>query len=407
LEEVVVMAKRNARVEELKAPFPWFGGKRLVADLVWKHLGNVELYIEPFFGGGAVLFGRPHYKSGDRRREIINDKDAFVCNVWRSIQYDPETTARYAVNPVFENDLHARQIWLVHRREELTSRLEGDPEYFDPKIAGWWVWGICNWIGGRWCSGKHGPWVLRDGRLVNTNTDDKQEGVSRKKPSVIGSKGVMRGELSLLRQKPGILLMGNAVGVKRELSLPRQKPIADQSYALTTLGSSLEERTILVYNWFEVLKERLFDVLVLCGDWSRACTKSVISQGGKNPVVGILLDPPYSGDAGRNNDLYGVEDTTVSADVRNWCIENGDNPKLRIALCGYKGEHRMPDSWKCVAWKTTGGYNNVGGKNQNSRRERIWFSPACLMRSRASFLDNLSSDQRESLIRDRGKSNDS
>jgi len=44
----------------LRAPFPWFGGKSRCAPVVWRALGNVPNYVEPFFGSGAVLFSRPH-----------------------------------------------------------------------------------------------------------------------------------------------------------------------------------------------------------------------------------------------------------------------------------------------------------------------------------------------------------
>ena len=52
----------------------------------------------------------------------------------------------------------------------------------------------------------------------------------------------------------------------------------------------------------------------------------------------------------------------------------------RIALCGYEGEHPMPASWECVAWKASGGYGaqGDGDGSKNSQRERIWFSPHCL-----------------------------
>ena len=33
----------------LKAPFPWFGGKSRVSDIVWDHFGDVDNYVEPFF----------------------------------------------------------------------------------------------------------------------------------------------------------------------------------------------------------------------------------------------------------------------------------------------------------------------------------------------------------------------
>ena len=65
--------------------------------------------------------------------------------------------------------------------------------------------------------------------------------------------------------------------------------------------------------------------------------------------------------------------------MREWALEHGDNPLLRIALCGYEGEHDMPDSWECVPWKTGGGYASQGSNGSvNANKERIWFSPACL-----------------------------
>jgi DNA adenine methylase len=54
---------------DLRAPFPWFGGKSRVAPLVWERFGNVPNYVEPFFGSGAVLLGRPH----PPKTETVND----------------------------------------------------------------------------------------------------------------------------------------------------------------------------------------------------------------------------------------------------------------------------------------------------------------------------------------------
>jgi site-specific DNA-adenine methylase len=43
----------------LRAPFPYFGGKRRAAGLVWGALGRVNTYVEPFCGSAAVLLARP------------------------------------------------------------------------------------------------------------------------------------------------------------------------------------------------------------------------------------------------------------------------------------------------------------------------------------------------------------
>lgn len=75
--------------------------------------------------------------------------------------------------------------------------------------------------------------------------------------------------------------------------------------------------------------------------------------------------------------LYGTESADVAHDVREWAIANGRNKKLRIALCGYEGEHEMPADWQCVAWKAAGGYAAAAGNAENSAKERIWFSPHC------------------------------
>lgn len=74
---------------KLKAPFPYFGGKAMVADEVWQRLGDVPNYVEPFFGSGAVLLSRPHAPG----IETINDKDGFVSNFWRSVKLAPEQVA--------------------------------------------------------------------------------------------------------------------------------------------------------------------------------------------------------------------------------------------------------------------------------------------------------------------------
>jgi hypothetical protein len=70
-----------------------------------------------------------------------------------------------------------------------------------------------------------------------------------------------------------------------------------------------------------------------------------------------------------------------SAAVRDFALANGDNPQLRIVLCGYEGEHDMPATWRKLAWKTNGGYANIadnGRGRDNKAREVLWFSPHCL-----------------------------
>ena len=120
----------------LKAPFPWFGGKSKVAPVVWERFGTVSNYVEPFAGSLAVLLGAP---STGNRIETVNDADGLLSNFWRALSMDADAVAEAADWPVNECDLHARHSALVSVRDELTSRLCGDPDYYDAKS---WVVGV-------------------------------------------------------------------------------------------------------------------------------------------------------------------------------------------------------------------------------------------------------------------------
>ena len=128
-----------------------------------------------------------------------------------------------------------------------------------------------------------------------------------------------------------------------------------------------------VLAWMVELADRLRHVRVCCGDWTRVCGPTpTVHQG----LTAVFLDPPYSH---AERDICYSHDEDIGADVRTWALDHGDDPQLRIALCGYDGKHQMPASWECVTWKATGGYARSGGRGEtNSHRERIWFSPHCL-----------------------------
>ena len=128
--------------------FPYFGGKSKIADLVWERFGNVVNYVEPYAGSLAVMRARPHAPT----IETVNDGSAHICNVWRAIQWEPQETAKWTDWPVNEVDLHARHKRLVELEPTLRELLLADPDHCNPKLAGWWIWGICAWIGSGWCT---------------------------------------------------------------------------------------------------------------------------------------------------------------------------------------------------------------------------------------------------------------
>jgi DNA adenine methylase len=313
--------------DDIKPIFPWFGGKSKVAHIVWERFGNTPNYVEPFAGSLAVLLRRPH----DPGVETVNDLDGHICNFWRAAKHDPEQLASYADFPVNENELHARHAYCVSQTGALSRRLEGSPDYFDAKVAGYWLYGVCSWIAGGWCFGK-GPWHVEkdsEGFDILTKKENAGQGIKRQLPH-LGDAG-----LGINRKRPHLGDAGQAV--------------LDQ---------------------INFLSQRLRQVRVCCGDWKRVTGPALISRGW---LTSVFLDPPYADTANRCSDIYAKDSFDVAHEVREWAIANGNNPKLRIALCGYESEHGMPENWECVAWNA-----GVGYRSQNGRNERIWFSPHCL-----------------------------
>ena len=309
----------------MKPPYPWFGGKARVAAEVWQRFGKVRNYVEPFFGGGAVLLARPGYLPEVRWTETVNDLNGWLCNFWRAVKAAPDQVAEYAADPVCEMDLHARGDWLFYRPgvdADFIERLRSDPEWYDAKSAGWWVWGQSSWIGDNW------------GRVAHN---------SRK-----GEDGEPCGVVHA-----GPHLGNSGYGVNRNLP-----------------GGGRLDR---IRDYMRCLSERMEDVRVCCGDWSRVTGPCVTVCHGPTAV---FLDPPYA--VKDRASVYGEDDSaTLAHAVRAWAVEAGENPLMRIALCGYEGEHVMPDTWDTWAWKAAGGYASRNAANENAARERIWFSPAC------------------------------
>ena len=291
----------------LKSPYPYFGGKSRVAKVIWSGLGQVANYVEPFAGSLAVLLANPSIP----KIETVNDKDCFISNFWRAVSQDPEGVAKFAIYPIHEADLHARHRWLVSAAtKDFHRQMNEDPDYYDLKIAGWWVWGMGASIGNNWLQPK------------------------------------------------GLNAM----------------PL------LSSAGGGIHGLTQPVLEWFQKLQQRSHRVRVCCGDWKKVITPSITykSKGlTAKEMTAVFLDPPY--DIKERDAVY-REDESIFAEVCQWAIANGDNPKLRIALCGYSGEHGIPSTWQEYAWETNGGMANLGNDRgqANKFRERIWFSPNCL-----------------------------
>lgn len=293
----------------LRSPYPYFGGKSKVSSIIWEKLGNVSNYVEPFAGSLAVLLANPNIP----KIETANDINCGITNLWRAISNDPEQVAKYADFPINQSDIHAKHKWVLQQlTEDFRTQINDDYEFYDAKIAGFWIYGMSASIPGNW---------------LNT-----------------------RGENAI----PSLSHAGSGIfGLKHE-----------------------------VLDWFKKLQERTKKVRFCSDDWKKMLTPVITYQNkglGKKDITGIFLDPPYSLTV-RRKGLYST-DQDIFNDVAKWAIDNGDNEKLRIAICGYPSV-KFPDNWQEYSWQNNGGLANraktesIGKKNK--MKEKIWFSPYCL-----------------------------
>lgn len=307
----------------LRPPFPFFGSKRNAAPAVWSYLGDPGTYIEPFAGSLAVLLARPH----EPRVEIAVDTDGLIVNFWRWLRYtgklirsDGTETAGpllSALNRYIDGPLSETDIEARHR-----WLVEQRPDMLDH--------------------------LRRNPEWFNTKAAAYWwQGVS----SWLGS------------------------GWCRSLDpahVARQRPHIDRTLkGLYAVGMS-DDRILN-------LAGRLANVTLLCGDWTdawrRPITTSVLNRLGDG-AIGVFLDPPYTHDTGRTAGLY-TDDASLSDDVFTWCVDNGDNPNVRIVLAGYFTEYEnlTAHGWAVAEWTRPNGY----APESNRRRDHdvLFVSPHC------------------------------
>lgn len=370
----------------MKAPFPYFGGKSTVAPVIWSALGQPKHYIEPFFGSGAVLLARPDYNP-QKHMETVCDKDGFVANAWRGMQFAPDELARFCDWPVNHADLNARRKYL-NDNQQLLQRLCDDPEYFDAKMAGYWIWAMSCWIGSGLVRPKAMPEITNDkgvhGRGIiekRPNLGNAGRGVAqdltRNRPQV-----ALQGGVHALNQIP---LLNHETGVCRRPTFGASGAHGVHKTTLTAEPDPLldvrDPYTPGLYSWFRELSERLRRVRVVCGEWNRVCGGDWQDDRG---TCGMFLDPPYNPEkCNRDPKIYTEESANVADEVREWCRARGDRKTYRIVLAGYYEEHEslLDDGWTVHRWSAHGGFANRGkGKTRgevNRHKEALFFSPHC------------------------------
>lgn len=106
----------------MKSPISYYGAKGRLSDFIVSLLPPHRVYVEPFFGSGAVLFAKPR-----STHEILNDVDGNLVNFFRVLRDRPADLERVCrLTP--------------YAREEFAAAELVDPDLDELERARrWWV----------------------------------------------------------------------------------------------------------------------------------------------------------------------------------------------------------------------------------------------------------------------------
>jgi DNA adenine methylase len=121
---------------QMKTPISYYGGKQSMLKHILPLIPKHEVYVEPFFGGGAVFFGKEPISA-----EIINDYNGMVVNFYEQIRVNFKgLQAKIHATP-FSRDAYKKAMVIYEA-----------PYLFDPITKAWAFWvgtiqGFSNQIG--------------------------------------------------------------------------------------------------------------------------------------------------------------------------------------------------------------------------------------------------------------------
>ena len=134
------MKKEKMKIE-LKTPISYYGGKQSMLKYILPIIPEHEVYVEPFFGGGAVFWGKEPVKA-----EIVNDYNGLVVNFYEQLSTNFEELKKRIYATPYSRDAYKYAMVIYHQ-----------PYLFSPVVKAWAFWvgtvqGFSNQIGSWRCS---------------------------------------------------------------------------------------------------------------------------------------------------------------------------------------------------------------------------------------------------------------
>ncbi|CAG5017731.1 hypothetical protein DYBT9275_05835 [Dyadobacter sp. CECT 9275] len=154
----------------LKTPITYYGGKQKMLRHILPRIPQHKLYVEPFFGGGAVFWAK-----APSPVEVVNDISNRLMTFYRVLKYDFEEIQR-----LVDETFHSRA---QHKESDqfYVSQLQ---DVTNPVACAWSVWVQSNMsfgsmIGGGFGYDRRGTCALKLFNQKNRFTEDYQRRLKR------------------------------------------------------------------------------------------------------------------------------------------------------------------------------------------------------------------------------------
>ena len=130
---------------KMKTPISYYGGKQSLLKHILPLIPKHKIYVEPFFGGGAVFFAKEPAKV-----EVINDHNAMVVNFFEQLKTNFDELKEMIDATPYSRTVYKKAMTIYEV-----------PIIFSPKYRAWAFWvatlqGFANQIGSWHSSNKHG-----------------------------------------------------------------------------------------------------------------------------------------------------------------------------------------------------------------------------------------------------------
>lgn len=166
------MKKQTTEVVKplLRTPITYYGGKQNMLKEILPKIPEHHTYIEPFFGGGAVFFGKEPSKA-----EVVNDINQRLITFYKVLKYDFEELQR-----LVDETFHSR----AQHKDADNEYQGGKEEIQEPLTMAWAVYvqtnmSFSSMIGGGFGYDRLGKCALKHFNKKNAFTEDYKQRMKR------------------------------------------------------------------------------------------------------------------------------------------------------------------------------------------------------------------------------------